>query len=193
MTKPVEAGEIHFSTAPGWMSSNPWISTISSASYLRHMQTSHPERAPSAADLEHALSGMDYPATPHRLAARARDKEEDKVAEILEDLKHKHYRDAAEVARAFGEMRAKEEKPDDQPSVRGSEAALQTEAISATCIAQIFGGTNFPASADDLKAHASHEANDEEMAIVRSLPDRRYGDMSDIAKAFGKVKQDDSD
>ncbi|MEP0824189.1 MAG: C2H2-type zinc finger protein, partial [Nitrososphaera sp.] len=27
----------------------------------RHMETSHPERAPSAADLERALSGIQYP------------------------------------------------------------------------------------------------------------------------------------
>jgi len=34
--------------------------------YRRHMQTSHPERAPSAADLEQALSGIAYPAPAAR-------------------------------------------------------------------------------------------------------------------------------
>lgn len=157
--------------------------------YRRHMQTSHPERAPSAADLERALEGIDYPARPERLAAHATNKGEDDAAEILKELPDRDYRDAAEVARAFGEIRAHEEKPDDQPSLRGGAAALESEAVSAARLASLFEGMEFPASRDDLKAHAKPRARDREMELVSSLPDRSYGDMADVAKAFGEVKE----
>lgn len=158
--------------------------------YLRHMRTSHPPRAPSAADLERALSGIAYPATPETLAGYARDNNEEDIAGILETLKNREYRDAAEVARAFGEIRSGEDKPEYKPSLRGGEAAMQTQAISAARFAQIFKGLAFPASADDLAAHAQDRAGEKALGIIRRMPDRRYSDMSDIAKAFGEVKPD---
>ena len=159
--------------------------------YRRHMETSHPERAPSAADLERALEGIDYPSRPEGLSAHARSKDEDDAADILERLPDREYRDAAEVARAFGEIRAHEEKPQNQPSVRGGAAALETEAVSAARLASLFEGMGFPASREDLKAHARPQARDREMELVSSLPDRSYRDMSDVAKAFGQVNSAD--
>ena len=35
--------------------------------FERHMATSHPEKAPSAADIEKALSGIQYPRTKEEL------------------------------------------------------------------------------------------------------------------------------
>lgn len=157
--------------------------------YRRHMQTSHPERAPSAADLEHALSGVSYPASRDALARAARDGNAEGIAEIVEELPDRDYRDAADVARAFGGLRAHEDKPDDQPGKRGGEAAMQTGSLSAGRLASLFSGLRFPASAEDLKAHARSEASNPEMDLVARLPDRRYGDMSDVAKAFGEVKE----
>lgn len=155
------------------------------------MQTSHPERAPSAADLEHALSGIEYPAAPEKLAEHAHGQGEDEIAEILEALSERNYHDAADVARAFGERRAQEEKPTDKPSVRGGEAAMETKAVSAARLASLFAGMAFPASAEDLKAHARTDASNQENELISRLPDRRYGDMSDVAKAFGEVKTAD--
>ncbi|RDC72339.1 DUF2795 domain-containing protein [Rhodovulum sp. 12E13] len=156
--------------------------------YRRHMQTSHPERAPSAADLEQALSGMEYPASRDALARHAHDSGADEIADILEQLPDRDYRDAADVARAFGGIRAHEEKPDDQPSRRGGDAAMQTEAISAARAASLFAEMEFPASAEDLKSHARAQAGEREMDVISRLPDRRYSDMSDVAQAFGEVK-----
>jgi len=159
--------------------------------YRRHMQTSHPERAPSAADLEQALSGITYPASRSTLAQHARESGADEIADILEELPDRDYRDAADVARAFGGVRAHEEKPTDQPSLRGGEAAMKSEAMSASRVASLFSGMEFPASAEDLRSHARAQASDREMDLVSRLPDRRYSDMSDVAEAFGEVKNAD--
>jgi hypothetical protein len=159
--------------------------------YRRHMQTSHPERAPSAADLEQALSGMSYPAPRDALARHARDNGADEIAGILEDLPERDYHDAADVARAFGGLRAHEDKPDDQPSRRGGDAAMRTGSLSAAQVARLFSGMEFPASAEDLKAHARSRAGEDEMETLSRLPDRRYGDMADVAEAFGEVKDDE--
>lgn len=157
--------------------------------YGRHMQTSHPERAPSAADLEQALSGIDYRASRDALARHARDNGADETADIVEQLPDRDYRDAADLARAFGAIRAHQQKPTDQPSRRGGEAAMQTESLSAARVASLFSGMAFPASAEDLRSHARAQASDREMDLISRLPDRRYGDMADVAKAFGAVKE----
>jgi len=159
--------------------------------FRRHMQASHPKRAPSAADLGRALSGITYPAPPEKLGEYARERGEDEIADILEGLSEREYRDAADVARAFGEKRAHAQKPTYQPSKRGGEAALQSDAISAARFASLFAGMNFPASIDDLKIHARAKANEKEMAVIASLTDRRYSDMADVARAFGKSKGED--
>lgn len=157
--------------------------------YRRHMQTSHPARAPSAADLEHALAGVDFPARRDALAEHARSGGENEIADIVQNLPDQSYRDAAEVARAFGSLRSHEEKPGHQPSVRGGAAAL--EAPSAARFASLFKGLQFPASRADLQDHAKAEATDDEMDTIRRLPDRTYADMSDVAKSFGDVREED--
>lgn len=157
--------------------------------YRRHRQTSHPERAPSASDLESVLSGITYPASRDALAQQARDRNKEEIANIFEEFPDRDYQDAADVARAFGRIRAHEEKPTNQPSVEGGKAAMQTEKISAAQIASLFSGLDFPASVKDLKSHAQSRASDREMELLSNLPDHSYGDMSDVAKAFGEVKK----
>ncbi|MFW5655020.1 MAG: DUF2795 domain-containing protein [Roseicyclus sp.] len=155
----------------------------------RHMQTSHPGPAPSAADLEQALAGVDYPASRNALVRHARDRGTEEIAGIIAELPDREYRDAADVARAFGGLRAHEDKPQDQPGRRGGRAAMQSASLSAARIARLFTGMEFPASAGDLKAHARSQASDSEMDFVSRLLDRRYGDMADVAKAIGEVKE----
>ena len=159
--------------------------------YARHMQTSHPSRASSAADLEGALSGVDYPAGRDSLVKHARASGEDEVADILRQLPDRDYRDAAEVARAFGELRSHEEKPGHQPSVRGGEAALN--APSAARFASLFSGMEFPATREALQSHAKPHATEEEIEILRNLPERSYRDMADVACAFGAATSEGGD
>jgi hypothetical protein len=75
--------------------------------------------------------------------------------------------------------------------VRGGDAAMRTGSISAARAAALFSGMQFPATAEDLGSHARARAGDGEMDLISRLPDRRYGDMSDVAQAFGEVKEAD--
>ncbi|MFW5739404.1 MAG: DUF2795 domain-containing protein [Myxococcota bacterium] len=155
--------------------------------YERHMMTSHPPRATSAADVERAIGGANFPKTGSELSNFAERKGEAEAAAILADLPERTYRDAAEVARALGEIRSRQSKPQHQPSRRGGQAAMR--APSAAKLASVFAGIDFPASGDELKnfARGKHES-DEVMQIIERFPNKTYHDMSDIAREIGEVK-----
>lgn len=151
--------------------------------YERHMATSHPARAPSAADLEKAIKGVSFPATRDDLVEHFGSQGD--IATILSTLPDKEYQDAADVARAFGEVRSHRKKPDDQPSKKGGARAM--EAPSAARIASLFEGMDFPASGEDLKNHAQERANDDEMQVIEKFGDRTYRSMADVTKEIGRV------
>jgi hypothetical protein len=70
------------------------------------MATSHPERAPSAADVEKALGGIDYPKVKRELVSHASQKVSNKdLLSLLQSLPDRIYRDSAEVAIALGEVK----------------------------------------------------------------------------------------
>jgi hypothetical protein len=49
-------------------------------------------------------------------------------------------------------------------------------------------GLDFPASRADLVRQAEKNGADRDaMEIVRKMPEREYGDMSDVMKAYGEV------
>ena len=107
----------------------------------RHMDTSHPPSAPSAADLENALSGIQYPKSKEdlveyvsqKLAIAGKD-----VFDLIESLSNRTYRDSAEVAMAVGELKsgkgfrsAKQAEATEQPSKKGGKADCQVICISS--------------------------------------------------------------
>lgn len=149
----------------------------------RHMLTSHPEQAPSAADMETALEGADFPLTKDDLVQLVRQRGQS--TELLEQLPAGEYRDAAEVARALGEVKSKTDSPDHQPGKLGGQRAM--EAPSAARIASIFEGVSFPASADDLKEHARENAEGSVLEFVERFRSGTYRDMSDVAKEIRAV------
>jgi hypothetical protein len=146
--------------------------------------TSHPERAPSAADLEKALAGIDFPKSKRELVEAARDADQ-AVLQILQGLPEKEYRDSAEVARALGEIRSHQDKPDYQPSKKGGAEAMKS--VSAAKITSLFAGIRFPASDKDLKRYARDKAGEAEMAVIEKFHHKTYRDMSDVAKEMGRV------
>ncbi len=152
--------------------------------YERHMQTSHPQQAVSAADIEQALKGVDFPKGRSDLLAAIND-ENREVRGIVEQLPDREYRDAAEVARAFGELRTHEKAPDSQPSKTGGERAMQ--APSAARFASLFAGMQFPASRDELKAHARAKASEKEMQTLDSFDDHSYHSMADVTKELNRM------
>jgi hypothetical protein len=77
--------------------------------YERHMASAHPPRAASAADLEKALAGIDLPETKHELVeyARSRLPPDSEVLRVIRRLPARTYRTAADIAKAFGELKSR--------------------------------------------------------------------------------------
>jgi hypothetical protein len=106
------------------------------SSLQRHMDASHPPSAPSAADVEKAPSGIQYPKSKEalveyvsqKLATVGKD-----VFSLIESLPNRTYRDSAEVAMALGELKsgkgfrsAKQAEATEQPSKKGGKAAVRS-------------------------------------------------------------------
>lgn len=151
----------------------------------RHMETSHPVQAPSAADMEQALKGADFPLTRRQAIEFAKDK--GRSTELLRQLPGGTYRDAAEVARALGGVKSRDSKPGHQPSKRGGDQA--TQSLSGSGIASVFEGMSFPASADDLKDHARDNADRPTLAIIERFRSGTYHSMADINRELRAVKK----
>lgn len=152
--------------------------------YERHLQTSHPPRAPNAADLERALRGIDFPASRATLAEVAGKNADEHILTVIRALPERDYRDAAEVAEGLGEVIGHRQAPSRQPSRKGGENAMTS--LSAARIASLFSGMTFPATAEDLVEHARKTANRDEMALVSQLSDITYRDMTDVTREFGR-------
>lgn len=78
----------------------------------RHMATSHPPSAPSAADIERVLAGIHYPKTKQDLVQYAFQKASTvghDLIDLIKSLPDRTYRDAAEVAIALGELKSGKE------------------------------------------------------------------------------------
>src|ERR687887_2139221 len=78
----------------------------------RHMATSHPPRAPSAADVEKALSGIQYPKSKQDLVQYVTQKVStvgQDLFDLIKSLPSRTYRDSADVAVALGELKSGKE------------------------------------------------------------------------------------
>jgi hypothetical protein len=75
--------------------------------YERHMMTAHPTPAPSAADVEAALKGIDFPKSRRALVEHASKRlgADSPILEFIRALPPRRYRDAADVAVALGELK----------------------------------------------------------------------------------------
>jgi hypothetical protein len=83
----------------------------------RHIQSSHPPRAPSAADVEKTLAGIKYPKTKKELELYSSQKSfiiGEEVLKLIQSLPDRTYRNAAEVAIALCESKSGKKKRDQQ-------------------------------------------------------------------------------
>jgi hypothetical protein len=165
----------------------------------RHIATSHPERAPSAADIEKALAGIQYPRTKEGLISFSLSKVSDtNLLNLINSLPDRTYRDSAEVAVALGELKKREIKTveeviqAEQPSRRGGRAAAAS--VSAAAVAKILSRVDFPKSKSDLKDYAAKHASEAGVRdsgaildVIDQLPDRQYQNMADVEKSVGSV------
>ena len=157
--------------------------------YERHLQTSHPPRAPSAADLEKAVAGVEFPASRTDLKALALSRGDEKIASMIERLPDRDYRDAAELARALGEVVGHRQPGKGKPSRKGGARAMKS--LSAARVTSLFEGMSFPASSAQLRSHACGRASSDEKSLLAAFSDRTYQDMADVAKEFGRVLAQD--
>jgi hypothetical protein len=171
--------------------------------FERHMATSHPQKAPSAADIEKALSGIRYPRTKEELvnytSRRVLDEE---LMSIIRSLPTREYRDSADVAIALGEVKqkqgirsAQEVAKTQKPGTKGGRAAAATtSSVSATTVAKVLSGVDFPKNKGELRDYAQKHMTVLEVAdpqciinVIDNLPDREYQNMADIEKSVGPV------
>jgi hypothetical protein len=177
----------------------------------RHMETSHPPRAPSAADVEKALAGIDYPKSKQELVQYASLKSStigDDLIKLIQSLPERNYRDSAEVAIALGEIKSgKEIRPAEEieskesPSKRGGKVAAQV--FSAATIAKVLSGIDFPKSKDGIKKYAQRNLTgvmtkkqqrlekgkpiEAILDLLDKIPERQYTDMADVERETARV------
>ena len=171
------------------------------SSLERHMATSHPPRAPSAA--ERVLSGIQYPKAKEDLVQYASQKASIVgQADLIKSLPDRTYRDSAEVAIALGELKsgkevrtAKQVEETEKPSIRGGRAAVTSSSISAATIAKVLLGIDFPKSKNDLKEYVRDHISkaqvgdiEEVFGLLDELPSREYSNMADVEREIGRIK-----
>src|ERR671931_1639424 len=119
----------------------------------RHMATSHPPQAPSAADVEKVLSGIQYPKSKQDLVQYVSQKVStigQDLFDLIKSLPSRTYRDSADVAVALGELKSGREirseeqiETTEQPGRKGGRTAA-TSSISVAAIAKVLSGIDFP-------------------------------------------------
>jgi hypothetical protein len=74
--------------------------------YERHLASAHPQHAPTAADVQKALAGVDYPKSHDDLVAyaAARLPADSPVHDLIRSLPDRTYQDAADVSVGLGEI-----------------------------------------------------------------------------------------
>jgi hypothetical protein len=153
----------------------------------RHLITSHPPSAPSAADVERVLSGIRYPRTKKELL------------DLINSLPDRTYRDSAEVAVALGELKsgnkprsAREIEETEKPSAKGGRAATTSSSISAATIVKVLSGIDFPKSKDSIKQYAQDNSQIEDIDVILEVLDqlapREYSNMADVEREIGRIK-----
>jgi Protein of unknown function (DUF2795) len=174
----------------------------------RHMATSHPPSAPSAADVERVLSGIRYPKTKKDLVEYASRKAftiSQDLFDLIKSLPDRTYRDSAEVAVAIGELKSRKKprggreiEEAEKPSVKGGRAAIVSLSISAATIAKVLSGIDFPKSKAALVQYARHNLDyrkkaeyttaTEAIKVLKELPSRKYSSMADVEYEIGRLK-----
>ncbi|MFL6413320.1 MAG: DUF2795 domain-containing protein [Nitrososphaeraceae archaeon] len=169
----------------------------------RHMATSHPPQAPSAADVEKVLSGIQYPKSKQDLVQYVSQKISTigkDLFDLIKSLPSRTYRDSADVAVALGELKSGKEittadeiSKSEQPSKKGGKVAA-TSSISASIIAKVLSGIEFPKRKSSIKEYAKKNIPNIEVEdpntildVIDRLPDKEYNNMADVEKSVSSV------
>ena len=172
----------------------------------RHSETSHPPSAPSAPDIEKALAGIHYPKSKQELVQYVSQKSStigSDLAQLIQSLPERSYRDSAEVAIALGEIKsgkriraAEEAESEEPPSKKGGKVAAQV--FSAAAIAKVLSGIDFPKSKDGIKKYARNNLDnfstkpqqqkpEAVLDLLDRIPEKQYSNMADVEREAAKV------
>ena len=167
----------------------------------RHIETAHPPSAPSAADVERVLKGIRYPKTKdelfeiamQRISATSPD-----LLGLIDSLPNRNYRDSAEVAIALGELKSRKRPKSaakisklDAPSIKGGRRAFESRKISASRIAKLLKGINFPKSKKSIILHVSKQRDSEReevISILSRISNKKYQNLIQVQKEVSRVK-----
>jgi len=166
----------------------------------RHIETAHPPSAPTAADLEKLLKGIKYPKSKQELeniAVQRISRGSPELVMLVGSLPDRMYRDSAEIAIAFGELKsgkrprsATQVAKVEPPSKKGGRSALKSPYISAARIASVLKGIDFPKSKKGIINYSRKRNHSSEgvISVLRKISDKSYTNMADLEKEIGKVK-----
>jgi ubiquinone biosynthesis protein COQ9 len=170
----------------------------------RHMLTSHPEPAPSATDVEKALSGIRFPKSKDEIISYVTSRQVPKMKEelfnLIQNLPERTYRDSAEMAIAIGEIKSgkkirspKEVENTEPPSKKGGKRAM-TSVVSAATLAKALSGIDLPQSKENIikyveknRVKINKDMQQDILEIFKRLPKKDYKDMADIEKELSKI------
>jgi len=167
----------------------------------RHIETAHPPKATSAADIETVLKGIHYPKTKKELAdlaAKSIPPGNSDMLMLIESLPSRIYRDSAEVAIALGELKsgkrprsAAQISEMEAPSKKGGRSALNSKKISASGIASLLKGIHFPKSKRGIITHIAKKHNPKKteiISVLQRISDKNYLNLVQLEKEIGKIK-----
>jgi Protein of unknown function (DUF2795) len=131
----------------------------------RHVLTSHPEPASSAANVEKVLADIKFPKSKYKIidfvSSRQGQRVKPDLMNLIESLPERKYRDSAEVAIAIGEIKsgkkiksAKEFESSEPPSKKGGKMALASS-ISAATLAKAISGIDLPQSKENITEYVN--------------------------------------
>lgn len=171
----------------------------------RHVLTSHPKPAPSAVDVEKALSRIRFPKSKDEIISYVKSTQEPKIVEeesfnLLQNLPERTYRDSAEVAIAIGEIKsgkkvrsAKEVEKTEPPSKKGGKKAV-TSVVSAATLAKALSGIDLPQSKENIinyveknRPEFRKDIHQDIVKIFKRIPKKGYKDMANIEKELSKI------
>jgi hypothetical protein len=117
---------------------------------------------------------------------------------LIDSLPKRNYRDSAEVAVALGEIKSGKRSRSatymsklEAPSREGGRRALKSRKISASRIASVLKGIDFPNSKRGIIMHVrnQHDSEKEEIiSILSRISKKKYQKLVDVEKEIGAVK-----